>query len=293
MRRSLQSIRNTILTGALAAASLAGCGSDESGMSGADGDYARGGVDMAVAEEAMTLSATRPASDAQTAPARTRMLIRTGSATIKVEAIDEAVESVRLVAERMGGFLSSVAISGGRDQTRTARLALRVPADRFDETLVALDSLGEVESVHVDSEDVGETFADLEIRIANARRLEQRLLDLLSTRTGDLEDVLAVERELARVRQEVESMDAQMRSIRDRVQLSTLSVMLHEPEPLFSSGGGENVLARSIRQAGRNFVGLVAGFIASLGVILPLAVLAVAVFGFWRLWRRRRRPRGD
>ena len=290
MRLPLQSFRIPIL--AFIAATLSACGNDGE-MSAADADYARGGADQVMAEEAMNLVATAPSAAQQASPSRPRMLIRTGRATIEVEAIDGAVESVRTIAERMGGFLASVAISGGRDQTRMATLALRVPADRFDETLAALDSLGEVESVHVDSEDVGETFADLEIRVANARRLEQRLLDLLSTRTGDLEDVLAVERELARVRQEIESMDAQMRSIRDRVQLSTLSVTLHEPEPLFSSGGGENVLVRSIRQAGRNFVGFVAGFIASLGVILPLAVLLLAAFWAWRLWRRRRRSRGD
>ena len=291
MRMSSRFHRSTILTWAFTALALSACGGDEGEMSSADAGYAHGGADMAVSTEAMTVTA--PSGAPQETPARARMLVRTGSATIEVEAIDGAVESVRGIAERMGGFLASVAVSGGRDQVRTATLALRVPSDRFDETLAALDSLGEVQSVHVDSEDVGDAFADLEIRIANARRLEQRLLDLLSTRTGDLEDVLAVERELARVRQEIESMDAHMRSIRDRVQLSTITVTLHEPEPLFSSGNGENVLVRSLRQAGRNFVGFVAGFIASLGVILPLAVLLLAAFWVWRLWRRRRRARGD
>ena len=293
MRLASRFDRFSFLTFVLCAVTLAACGDDGEMSSGVEADYARGGADMAVSAEALSATIPSVAQQPMPTPARPRMLIRTGSATIEVEAIDGAVESVRQIAERMGGFLASVAVSGGRDQTRTATLALRVPSDRFDETLAALDSLGEVESVHVDSEDVGEAFADLEIRIANARRLEQRLLDLLSTRTGDLEDVLAVERELARVRQEIESMDAHMRSIRDRVQLSSISVMLHEPEPLFSSGGGENVLVRSIRQAGRNFVGFVAGFIASLGVILPLTVLLLAALGLWRLWRRRRQSRGD
>jgi hypothetical protein len=67
------------------------------------------------------------------------------------------------------------------------------------------EPLGDVESVNIGSEDVGEAYADMEVRLANGRRLEQRLLELLATRTGSLEDVLAVERELARVRQEIES----------------------------------------------------------------------------------------
>ena len=42
-------------------------------------------------------------------------------------------------------------------------------------------------------------YVDLTARAANVERLERRLIDLLARRTGKLEDVLAVERELARV----------------------------------------------------------------------------------------------
>ena len=261
----------------------------------ASAGYAGADADIAVAEEGLAVTGARGFAQAPMAPseapatARQRMLVRTGSATVEVGELDPAVQAVRGIAERAGGFLGGVAIMGGRDQTRMATLTLRIPATRFDETIVALDSLGEVESVHLTSEDVGEQYADLEVRIANARRLETRLLELLATRTGSLEDVLAVERELARIREEIERMDAQMRSIRDRVDLSTLSVTLHEPEPLFSSGG-DHMLVRAVRQAGRNFVGLVAAAIASLGVVLPLAVLLAVLWRVWR-WRQRRRSR--
>ena len=271
-------------------AALVACGGDDGRGSVASEESAGyAGADMAVAGDVDQMRLMEPQTPAPGSAARPRMLIRTGSATVEVEELDVAVAGVRVLAERAGGFLGSVGITGGRDQVRMANLSLRVPADRFDETLAGLDSLGEVESVHIDSEDVGEAWADLEVRIANARRLEQRLLDLLASRTGSLEDVLAVERELARVREEIERMDAQMRSMRDRVDLSTINVMLHEPEPIFSTGTGDNVIMRSFRQAGRNFIGFVAGFIASLGVIVPLLVLLVVVWWLWRVFRRRRR----
>ena len=285
----LAHLKRTILPAVLLLTAGA-CGDGGSGARESSEAFA--GTDAAVAEEAIMTADVRRAAQAprepQDAVARPRMLIRTGSATVEVEDVDAAVESVRAIVEGAGGFLSNVALSAGRDHVRSATLTMRIPAERFDETLAGLDALGTVESVHIGSEDVGEQYADLEVRIANARRLEQRLLELLSTRTGSLEDVLAVERELARVRVEIERMDAQMRSMRDRVALSTLSVTLHEPEPLFSSGRGENVITRSIRQAGRNFVGFVGGFIASLGVLLPLAVLVGLLWTAWRVWRRRR-----
>jgi len=287
-RASVAARRLTVL---LAAALLA-CGDDRGAVEAEESaGYAM--PDAAYAPGAGQAASPGADRDQAEPTARPRLLVRTGSATVEVEELDAAVEAVRVLAERAGGMLASVAISGGRNEMRSATMLLRVPSDRFDETIAALDSLGEVESVHIDSEDVGEAYADLEVRIANARRLEQRLLDLLATRTGSLEDVLAVERELARVREEIERMEAQMRSMRDRVELSTISLALHEPEPLFSTGTGDNVIVRSFRQAGRNFIGFVAGLIASLGVVLPLLVLLGAGWWAWRRVRRRRRPRAE
>ena len=204
--------KTMLVTGLLAVVAL-GCGGDadvatreESAAGGAPGvGYADAVELFATPEEAPAAFMRVPgaASPQASTPARPRMLIRSGTAVVEVDAIDTSVEAVRLLAERMGGFLAGVNVSGGSDVTRAASLTLRSPADRWDETLAALDSLGEVESVYISTEDVGETYADLEVRVANARRLEERLLDLLATRTGSLEDVLAVERELARVREEI------------------------------------------------------------------------------------------
>ena len=72
---------------------------------------------------------------------------------------------------------------------------------------------------------------DLAARAANGRRLEERLVELLRTRTGKLQDVLSVERELARVREEIERMEGRLRFSRPAPQLSTLSVSLYEPLP--------------------------------------------------------------
>ena len=78
------------------------------------------------------------------------------------------------------------------------------PSARYDDALGSLGPLGKVETATTNSEDVGEEFVDVRARVANARRLEDRLVGLLATRTGKLPDVLAVERELSRVREDIE-----------------------------------------------------------------------------------------
>ena len=74
-----------------------------------------------------------------------------------------------------------------------------------------------------------------------------------------------------------------MRFLKTRTAISTLSVGLHEPYPILGRNPGENPLAVAVRQAWRNFVALIAGFIASLGVLIPVAVMGGLG---WRGYRR-------
>jgi hypothetical protein len=215
------------------------------------------------------------------------MVIRTGNASVEVDSLELAMDALRRLAQRVGGFVGNSSIQSGREQLRQATLEIKVPAPRFDELTGGLAPLGRVEFVNVSAEDVGEEYVDLTARVANSRRLEERLIDLLGSRTGRLQDVLAVERELARVREEIERQEGRLRYLKSRMSLSTLSVTLHEPPPLVADHPGWNPLWEAMRQAWRNFVGLLAGVIASLGFVLPVAAAAGAGIFLVRRIKRR------
>ncbi|HEY9517530.1 MAG TPA: DUF4349 domain-containing protein [Gemmatimonadaceae bacterium] len=219
------------------------------------------------------------------------MIIRTGSASIEVDSLDVGTAAVRMLAERLGGYIANASLQAGREQTHAATLQMKIPAARFDEALAGLGPIGKLESANVAAEDVSEEFVDVSARVANAHRLENRLIELLATRTGKLSDVLQVERELARVRGTIEQSEGRLRFLRARAALSTLAVTVHEPLPIVGQSGSGGVIAQSFRQSWRNFVSLVAGFIAALGTLVPLALILtaagiVAVKGA----RRLRRP---
>ena len=156
-----------------------------------------------------------------------------------------------------------------------------------DQAVGSLSTIGKVETVNSTAQDVGEEFVDVSARVNNARRLENRLITLLSTRTGKLDEVLRVERELARVREEIERYEGRLRYLSSRVATSTLTITVHEPAPILGNNPGENPIARALRRAWKNFIALVAGVIASLGVVIPLALVAVAGWVGYRRWRRR------
>jgi hypothetical protein len=215
------------------------------------------------------------------------MMIRTGRASIEVDRLDPAIERVRKLAAAMSGYIANTSITGGRDQVRSATLEMKIPAASYDQVIGGLGGVGKIESVNTSAEDVGEEYVDISARVDNSKRLEERLINILATRTGRLQDVLSVERELARVREEIERYEGRMRFLRTRAAMSTLSVTVHEPFPILGKSPGDNPIVIAVRQAWRNFVALVSGIIASLGVVVPLgAILAAGWYGYRRYWRR-------
>lgn len=211
------------------------------------------------------------------------MLIRTGNAMIEVDSLEIAVAEVRLLATRLGGYVANTSMQTGSEELRSASLELKIPAARFDEAISGLRPLGKVEAVNVSTADVGEEFVDVTARVENAKRLEDRLITLLATRTGKLEDVLQVERELARVREEIERYEGRLRFLRTRAAVSTLVVVVHEPRPIVGRYEGATPIADAFRAMWRNLVGFVAGLIAALGWLIPIALILA---GAWWILRR-------
>lgn len=216
-----------------------------------------------------------------------RLIIRTGQASIEVDSLESSMAALRRLVQRSGGFVADASVQSGRKQLRTASLELKVPASRFEELIEGLEPIGRLQFVNVGADDVSEEFVDLTARVANGHRLEDRLVELLRTRTGKLQDVLTVERELARVREEIERMEGRLRFLKQSAQLSTLSVSLYEPAPLVASHPGRSVIGEAFKTAWRNFIGVLAGAIASLGFVVPVLALGWGAFVLVKGYRRK------
>jgi hypothetical protein len=215
------------------------------------------------------------------------MIIRTGSAFLEVDSLESAIAQVRGLALAAGGYVANSAIQTGEGQQRQATLEIKVPSSRYDQAVGGLAAIGKLISSSTNALDVGEEFVDVTARVANARRMEERLVNLLATRTGKLEDVLAVERELARVREEIERYEGRLRYLRTQVAMSTLTVTVSEPGPIVGQPGS-NVVVEALKQAWRNSVMVVAGGIEMLGAVLPVLALGLLAWIGIRWWRGRR-----
>jgi hypothetical protein len=163
-------------------------------------------------------------SAVQTGP----MIVRTASLTLMTDAFDRARADIERVATEHGGQIAALDVSGAPPQPRSLRATLRIPAARLDAALAALRQTGRVEQETLGSGDVTDRYRDLTVRIANSRREEERLVELLAMRTGTLADVLAVEQALGRVRGEIERMESEERATKGRVDLAAITLQLSE-----------------------------------------------------------------
>jgi len=243
-------------------------------------------TDAAEMNQAQTSPAADPLQNVNASTATPAMVIRTGQAFVEVQKLDPAVLRIRQLAAQVGGYIANSSMSGGRDQIRQATLEIKIPSARYDEAVNSLATIGKVETVNSQAQDIGEEFVDVTARVANARRLEERLINLLSNRTGKLDEVLRVERELARVREEIERYEGRLRYLGTRVATSTLTIAVHEPAPIIGNNPGENPIAAALRRAWVNFIALLSALIASMGVLIPLGLIGLAGWGGYRRWRK-------
>jgi hypothetical protein len=282
-------MRIRMVVAGLVQAGLLACGQAAAPVESQKDGAAANGARMAATDEAKAratlglVAAARPEAapaspeelpaDVDTPDPASGMIIRAGIASIEVDSLDPGLGALRQLARRVGGYVANSSIQGGREQVRTASIEIKVPAERFEDLTAGLEPLGRLEFVNVSAQDVGEEFVDLSARVANGRRLEDRLINLLATRTGKLQDVLTVERELARVREEIERLEGRMRFLKTRAAVSSLTVSIHEPPPIVGQNPGHSVIGEAFLRAWRNFVDVLAGAIASLGYVVPVAVV--------------------
>ena len=222
-------------------------------------------------------------------------LMRTGQISVVVDEFGPYEAELEAWLSAAGGYVANASLSHDEGRVGDASLVVRVPADQLDQLVGWTEERVEVRHLAIESADVTEEWVDVSARIENHRRTETRLRELLDNDAAELADVLAVERELARVRGEIEAAEGRMRVLSDRVSLATLTLhvqvtQVYEPyvapsfgDELTSALGGS---LRSLQQTGRAVT--IAG-VAAMPWLVVLGGSGAALLAFGSRLRRRRR----
>jgi hypothetical protein len=156
------------------------------------------------------------------------MIARVAGITLSTKEFDKTRASLEEILKRHNGYMGELKVSAPSDAGRTLTATLRIPAPQLEAAMAELKKLGRVEDESQGGEEVTQQYVDLEARLANGKHTEQRLTEILRTRTGKLQDVLKVELEIDRVRGEIEQMQAEKKELSKRVAFATLSTTVKE-----------------------------------------------------------------
>jgi hypothetical protein len=230
---------------------------------------------------------TRSPQDA----AKTEGLIATNADTRAFSASAPLIDSI---LARHHGYAAQLTAATAENAPRSLQASLRIPAPELAAALADLKAIGRVENESQSGEEVTQQHADLVARLKNSRETEERLRAILEQRTGKIEDILQVEEEIARVRGEIEQMEAEQQALEHRVDFASVELELVEdykaqlnpPAPSISNRI-HNAFVSGVRNAAEMLLGFVL-FVEEDGPILLiwLAILGLPVILLWRRYRR-------
>jgi hypothetical protein len=219
----------------------------------------------------------------EVAPRDVREVITTGS-------VDVTVDDPRTVAERFSAWVET---ASGRVDGRTeskdgegrasASLTVRVPSGQMSKALAQLATYGDVGTVDVQNEDVTAQGQDLDARI-KALEISIDRLEKILAEADSSNEVVAAEGALTQRQEQLESLQAQRKSLSDQVALSTLHVELIQKGSAssVSPGGFQGGLTKGWNA----LVDAVNGIVSLAGVLVPWLAVALVVWVLWRVARR-------
>lgn len=164
------------------------------------------------------------------APKVERKIVFTSQVDVVVEDFSAAQQKLSSLIDHVqqhGGYLARQEVTGTTGYHRRGSWTVRVTLGQFDQFVDDVERLGELERSTRDAQDVTEAYADLEARLRNKQASEQRLLSHLE-KSAELKDTLELERELSRVRGEIEQMQGQFNVLKNKTDLATVTINLIE-----------------------------------------------------------------
>lgn len=196
-------------------------------------------------------------------------LIKSSVISLEVETYDEAFTNIKEIVSLYRGYISE---SDERDAEgrKYGYTIIRVPREYFEETIEDIKTLGEVDVAKTTVQDVTEEYIDLEARLTNLKKQEERYLEVLAVATT-VDEILKVENQLERIRGEIESYEGKMRYLDDSIDYATIRIDMKEPKIERFEIGLKDALKRALQA----FFSALRAVIIFLGYVIPV----VLVFG--------------
>jgi hypothetical protein len=159
-----------------------------------------------------------------------RKLIRNANVQLEIVSFDDAVQKITAFANEERGYVATTNSLKQANGKLHGQVVVKILPENLDHFLQKVRGLGELKNQTLGTKDVTKAYLDTDARVKNARVMEQRLIEMLKIRTGKVAGLLQVEKELGRVREEIEKMQGELKYWDSQVQFATVTISLTEKD---------------------------------------------------------------
>ena len=214
-----------------------------------------------------------------------KKIIKNGDMEIAVSNLLEAKKKVSEIIKNNKAYLQSETFRNS-DTSENINLVIRVPHQNFDAIINSFsDGIGSVEAKTVKAEDVTEEYTDVSIKLENKRIYLEKYREMLKN-AASTKDILEIQENIRALEDEIDVAEGRLRFIDDRVNYSTLELLLFKEKARTSATskiGFGSRFGDSIAEGWNSFVSFLLGLISfwPFFIIIPLLIFA------WKKWRRK------
>ncbi len=214
-------------------------------------------------------------------------LIKESYLRFETQDLSKSYNNVIKIIKENKGFIQND--QSTKNYNRTYRkLTIRIPTQNFQEAIDSIEShVAYFEEKRISSKIVTEEFIDLEARLEAKKTLEKRYLELLS-KAKNVKEILDIERELSKIREEIEAKQGRLKYLNNRVSLSTLNIEFYKVTS--ETGVTVSYGSKMWNAIKSGFNGLSLLFLGVLH-IWPFIVVIIVAFFLLRRWYNKKQKK--
>lgn len=213
-------------------------------------------------------------------------IIKTAYITVEVKDVTGSVEILRNMVTAKGGYLSSSSVSKGYNDRLSGTVVLRIPQAEFENTLAGVKAIGTVKSVSTQGEDVTEEYVDIQAQKTSYQNQLAQYNEIMK-KAVKVSDVIEIQQQIDSVQTNLNRLEGRLKYLNSRIDMSTITVTLQEPEPVGGETGYNFVT--TINEGIAGFFGMIDFIIILIFTLLPVIILGGIGYGVYR-WRKGKLP---
>ncbi len=219
-----------------------------------------------------------------------RKLIKEISLTVETKDYDNYIKDLSNNVVASGGYIETSEESNS-SEFRSFTATIRIPVEKTDDFTESASNNGTVVRRSESVQDVTEEYVDIEARIKVYRAEEESLIEIMK-QADNITDLLSVKEQLADVRAKIESYTAQLKSLENKTDYSTITLTVDEVErEVESEGYWSNIwnnIIKGFENVGKIITTLFAFILSAIPYLIVPAIIVIIVFAILWFFRKKK-----